>query len=136
MTKQRSRAAQIFENAVDSLGSATAATGSRVKKGLDKTVDAVADSGAVEQIAAKTATARKVGVKKIGDVKKAAKQRAAATAKKTAGVKKSAKKTAGVKKSAKKTAGVKKSAKKTAGVKKQTAKKTAGVKNSGGTRRA
>jgi hypothetical protein len=113
MAKQRSRVAQIFENAVDTLGSATASTGSRVKEGLDKAADAVADSGAVEQIVAKTATARKVGANKIGDAKK----RSPATAKKTAGVKKQA-------------------TKKTAGVKKQAAKKTAGVKKAGRTRRA
>jgi hypothetical protein len=84
MPKKRSRAARIFDNAVDSLESATAAAGSKMKEGLGKAVEAVAESDPAQRIAAK----------KTSGAKEVAKKRASSTAKKTSGAKKVAKKRA------------------------------------------
>jgi len=94
MPNKRRRAARIFSNAVDSLESATAAAGSKMRESLDQAVGAVADSDATERIVTRAASTRKAVVKKANRAKKVAKKQASATAKKVGGAKKVAKKQA------------------------------------------
>ena len=82
MPNKRNRASRLFDRAVNSLESATATAGSKVKESLDTAAEAVADSDPARRIIGKAAAARTKVAKKV------AKKQATATAKKAGGAKK------------------------------------------------
>jgi hypothetical protein len=70
MLNKSSRAARILDNAVESLESATAVAGTKVKRGIDRAAEAVAGSETAERIVAKVGAAKKATAKKATGTKK------------------------------------------------------------------